>query len=340
MAQNGFNGQWIEICREGQHTDSAGQERALDAAFFEQVVNSYNPTDHEAPLVIGHPEENHPAYGWVKAMKFEDGSLWAQFGDTDDEFEAMVAAGKFKKRSASFYLKDGPRLRHVGFLGAQPPAVKGLREIKFAAGDAPTVEVSFSEETMSEKQEEKLTAVEWLKKILGGGNPTPSPAPANFSEADAKRIADEAVAAVKADFKEQQDAAIAKIAALETQVAAQGGNAQRAGIVSFVESLGADKCPPAFKRAGLVEFLEACAVADAGDKEPAVIAFAEGEGASRVEHKFSRLDWMKTFLQGLPSFIQFGEQFGKLKLGTIDLAQPNPQEVEQLRSAMGVKEVK
>ena len=49
---------------------------------------------------------------------------------------------------------------------------------------------------------------------------------------------------------------------------------------------------------------------------------------------------MKTFLQGLPSFIQFGEQFGKLKLGTIDLSQPNPQELAQLRSAMGVKEVK
>ena len=36
-----------------------------------------------------------------------------------------------KKRSASFY-PDG-RLRHVGFLGAAPPAVKGLADIGFTA---------------------------------------------------------------------------------------------------------------------------------------------------------------------------------------------------------------
>lgn len=346
MAQQGFQNQWVEICREGRHADSEGNPRALDAAFFEQVVQSYDAGTHEAPLVIGHPAENAPAFGWVSALKYADGSLWAKFADTDDEFEGMVEAGKFKKRSASFYLSaKGPGLRHVGFLGAQPPAVKGLRNIQFAAGNVPTVEVSFSEDIM-EKTEEKLTAGEWLKKIFGGGNPAPSPAPApaSFSEADAKRIADEAAQAaeqrLKAEFKERQDAATAEINALKQQVAAQGGNAQRAGIVAFVESLGADKCPPAFKRAGLVEFLEACAVADAGDKEPAVIAFSEGEGDKRIEHKFSRLDWMKTFLQGLPSFIQFGEQFGKLNLGTIDLSQPNPREVAPLRSAMGLKEVK
>ncbi len=51
----------------------------------------------------------------------------------------MVKAGRFKSRSASFYHPDNPNnpkpgvyyLRHVGFLGAQPPAVKGLKAVEF-----------------------------------------------------------------------------------------------------------------------------------------------------------------------------------------------------------------
>ncbi len=55
----------------------------------------------------------------------------------------MVASGKFKKVSAAFYLPDSPNnphkgvlsLRHVGFLGAMPPAVKGLKQVEFAEDD-------------------------------------------------------------------------------------------------------------------------------------------------------------------------------------------------------------
>ena len=65
----------------------------------------------------------------------------------------MVRAGRFKKVSASFYTPDSPHnpvpgvyyLRHVGFLGAQPPAVKGLAPVpvNFAEGDTEEGCVSF-----------------------------------------------------------------------------------------------------------------------------------------------------------------------------------------------------
>ena len=56
----------------------------------------------------------------------------------------MVQAGRFKKRSASFYPPQAPNnptpgkwyLRHVAFLGAQPPAVAGLKDIQFSEDDA------------------------------------------------------------------------------------------------------------------------------------------------------------------------------------------------------------
>ena len=50
-----------------------------------------------------------------------------------NRFAEMVQAGRFPKRSAAFY-PDG-RLRHVGFLGAMPPAVKGLKNISFGNDD-------------------------------------------------------------------------------------------------------------------------------------------------------------------------------------------------------------
>ena len=84
-------------------------------------------------MTVGHPENNSPAFGWVEGLKkmVKDGVkvLMAKFRQVVPEFEDLVKQGQYKKRSASFY-PDG-RLRHVGFLGAAPPAVKGLADLKF-----------------------------------------------------------------------------------------------------------------------------------------------------------------------------------------------------------------
>ena len=66
--------------------------------------------------------------------------LLAKFGQVEPTFGAMVQTGRFKKRSAAFY-PDGT-LRHVAFLGAVPPAVKGLPDVAFAEGDAASFEFS------------------------------------------------------------------------------------------------------------------------------------------------------------------------------------------------------
>lgn len=127
----GFN-DWIEIFRGGRQVDSKGMEHDGDA-LIDRAVETFDPSAHEPPAVIGHPEQNAPAYGWVEGLKSNVKGgvkiLLARFKQVVPEFEEMVRDGRFKKRSASFY-KDG-RLRHVGFLGAAPPAVKGLADMKF-----------------------------------------------------------------------------------------------------------------------------------------------------------------------------------------------------------------
>lgn len=124
-----LNGKWIEVFEGGTQTDSEGRTDIFDENKLDYTVKSYNPTHHEAPLCIGHPEHNTPAYGWVEAVKREGKKLLAKCKQIPPEISNAIHSGFWKKRSISFY-PDG-KLRHIGFLGAQPPAVKGLVDIKF-----------------------------------------------------------------------------------------------------------------------------------------------------------------------------------------------------------------
>ena len=120
---------WIQIFRTGRHTDSAGKTREWTDKDLAEIVSSYDPANHEAPIVIGHPETDSPAYGWVESLKVEGGKLLAKVKDVADEFRDWVSKGLYKKVSIALY--PDLSLRHVGFLGATPPSVKGLANVHF-----------------------------------------------------------------------------------------------------------------------------------------------------------------------------------------------------------------
>lgn len=125
---------WIEVFRTGTHTDSAGNTRDWKEDDLKKISENYNPGENEAPIVIGHPADSAPAYGWVEKIKTEGDILLAKFKDVIPEFADMVEKGMFKKRSIS--LSPDLDLRHIGFLGAMPPAVKGLADLSFNDNDA------------------------------------------------------------------------------------------------------------------------------------------------------------------------------------------------------------
>lgn len=128
MKFKGFD-DWIEIFKGGKQTDSAGVEHNGDEVIT-KALETFDLLQHEPPVVVGHPVDNAPAFGWVAGLKQTGDILFAKFKDIIPEFKEAVENGLYKKRSASFY-PDG-RLRHVGFLGAAPPAVKGLQNIGFS----------------------------------------------------------------------------------------------------------------------------------------------------------------------------------------------------------------
>lgn len=163
-----------EVFMAGTRADNAGNTVTITPDDVLGIAKSYHPNFHEAPIVIGHPSDNAPAYGWVKSLSAKDGKLYAQFGEMDENFVNLVKAGRYKKVSASFYPPKHPNnpkpdnwyLRHVGFLGATAPAVKGLSAINFHDDDTGVVcfgELSEIEQLAArfESAFDKLT--QWLK---------------------------------------------------------------------------------------------------------------------------------------------------------------------------------
>lgn len=130
----------IHFLKPGKHTDRNGTALEFSESVRKDIAASYDPAAHESPLVIGHPKTDDPAWGWVKSIELAEDGAYAVPSSIDPDFSVMLDKNLFKKVSCSIYLPDSPNnpkpghhyLRHIGFLGAQPPAIKGLKQIEYA----------------------------------------------------------------------------------------------------------------------------------------------------------------------------------------------------------------
>ena len=144
-----FNSQWIEIFRAGDYSDKGNWTSDM----LGQVVSNFNSGAWKPPAVLGHPEHDSPAMGWVKELREEGGKLLARFENVHPALESLVAEGRYPNRSAAFYLNpqgNGPVLRHVGFLGAMPPEVKSLAPVQFSEGRFLAIEFQEASSVRSE----------------------------------------------------------------------------------------------------------------------------------------------------------------------------------------------
>lgn len=283
---------WCEIFRAGAHVDASGQAREWTEADLDRIVGNYDPQRHEAPIVIGHPKSNAPAFGWVEALKRVGKSVFARFKQVLPEFAELVREGRFKKRSISLY-PDGT-LRHVGFLGAVPPAIKGLGDFSFSDHETP---LDYEEEIQHQQEEQNsMPTVEELQKQL--------------AEETSKREAAEKLA------KESST----KLDTLTKDFAEQKAKAKKDGIEAFVDGLiNTGKGLPTWKPEGLVEFMAAL-------DEEVTIDFSEGK-------KESPLAWFKSFLGKLGStdlFKDFSEGRKKSDQGKPPAADADKAAVEMI----------
>jgi hypothetical protein len=129
---------WIAIMKVGRHRAMNGKDYEFSEADLDKTVAAYDPALSEAPCVIGHPEIDAPAYGWAERLERDGELLWAKPRAVAAQFAEWVRQGFYRKISAAFYPPETSPvpgvyyLRHIGFLGAAPPAVKGLPQAAFA----------------------------------------------------------------------------------------------------------------------------------------------------------------------------------------------------------------
>lgn len=162
----------IHIMRVGRHVSQGGNAVSFSQSDLQAIAANYDPALHEAPIVVGHPVTDSPAFGWIGKVTAQADGLYATPSQVQPEFTDLVRSGVYKKVSASFFRPDtanNPRqgtyyLRHLGFLGATPPAVKGLRAVSFSEGDDA---LNFQEDTI-DLREHRLAVKEarlWRSEV-------------------------------------------------------------------------------------------------------------------------------------------------------------------------------
>ena len=154
---------WIEVFQAGEYPQGTFTEEDLD-----QIVRNFQEF-YRPPVVIGHPKDNSPAWGWVKEVRRKGKKLLARIGDLVPEFVEFLRKGMY--RHVSVKLRKDPErgwyLVHVGFLGGAEPQVKGLQTVALTAQEGDVeVERTFQwEESMKDRIEEMVR--EFASKLAG-----------------------------------------------------------------------------------------------------------------------------------------------------------------------------
>lgn len=147
----------IHLLRPGTFSSNDGTSFTFSAANLAAIAKNYDPARGEAPLTLGHPKTDHPAFGWVERLEFDagTGNLYAVPKQVAPEFADAVSRGAFKKISVALFGPNQPAnpkpgdyyIRHVGFLGGHVPAVPGLSPVEFAAAADAEVSLEFDAPT-------------------------------------------------------------------------------------------------------------------------------------------------------------------------------------------------
>lgn len=349
----------IEIFKVGTHISSGGQKTTFSESDLKGIVESYKPDVSEAPIVVGHPKDNGPAFGWIEKLSFKDGSLFAIPRQLNADFAELVKQGAYKKVSASFYTPDSPTnpepgnyyLRHLGFLGAQPPALKGLEGIQFNESDEGIMEFSsytdsliprflrnIREYILNKDGQEVADSVmpsyelDHLQEEVARESVKEESTQTAFSEdknekedlsMNTKDIQPDQKPAVTSSERESLDAERQALEAERAEFAEQQKEARKEKNQTFVDNLiSAGKLTPAASE-GLTDFMESL-------ETTTEISFGEGD------EKKTSAEFFKSFLEALPKQVEFSEVAkGKAKpTHSVDFKAPAGYTVDESQLAL------
>lgn len=105
----------------------------LTAEDIAAIAAAYDVRRYQAPVVIGHPETDDPAWGWVAGASADAAGLWLDV-ELLPEMADLIRQQRYRAVSVALWTPQAPgnptpgvwALKHLGYLGAAAPAVKGL----------------------------------------------------------------------------------------------------------------------------------------------------------------------------------------------------------------------
>lgn len=318
----------LHIFKPGQWTTLGGETIAFSEADLQATAQAYDPKKSKAPLVVGHPKTDDPAKGWTVSLSASERGLFAAADKVDPAFAESVRSGAYGTVSAKFYRPEDPNnpvpgvwyLRHIGFLGAHPPGVKGLDDPEFAEADGC---VCFQEGVAFGEWDGMTNANLWRNlrewflgkfgqeeadKVLPGYDVRALEVGAAEDINDARKAAGTPVAfsegAATTTPQPPQESAVTEEEAArlrEENAALKAADAQRkqaavlADNTAFAESMASEARIPAAMKA------QVAAIGTQLQATPDV-EFGEGDAKKPLHELF------RDFLRALPKQVEFGEQ--------------------------------
>lgn len=291
----------LPVFRAGRHTDSGGHTREWTEADLDTIAQQYDrqiESGDERPAVCGHPADDSsaPARGWLKKLWRKGSELWARMEPTPELVED-VRANRYRYRSMAFY--PDLRVRHLGILGGNPPALKGLPALSFADDptDLITVTLDFAEgdTTDSPMTPEEITALgEAVAAALKPQFDAVTEAiaalkPAETTEEE-KPAEEEGGGGETPEFAENQR--------LTTENAELKQQLRAAEFAAFLDSDEVKGRVIPANRAMLLRFMEQ-------QHDAPSMEFGEGD----AKRTLTGIEAAKEFIRALPVAVQFGEQY-------------------------------
>lgn len=280
-----MSGKWIEVFKAGNHTTMDGKAVSYAVEDVRRIVDKFNESGMKAPIVLGHPKIDDPAYGWVSKLKEVGGTMLAYAEYVTDKVKEAVDKGMFRNVSIALV---GDRLRHVGLLGAALPAVEGLAPVKFGADERFE---TFTMDMQAGGREDLFTAIkDFLKEFIGSEMKGKPKQEDDMDETKLKEMFAAQGDAMKATFAEMLKPITEEITALKTaseengrKIAEQGKELSFASgsrdFASFCDGLVASGQVLAAERDALIdEYADLL-------KAESVMQFASGEKPLTVKFR-------------------------------------------------------
>ena len=318
----------IEVFRPGTFTPMVGGPVTYSEADVAAIAESYDADVFPAPVVVGHPTADAPAFAWIESLTYDGDSqrLFATVSDVVPAFAEALAAKAYRKVSMAFFppnASNNPKpgawhVKHLGFLGGAAPAVPGLATVSYAGDtDESVVFVNSAgaiRDTASmfrrmrdfmidnfglEKADEVLPGweIDWLDNRADDET---SPRYSEKPQTETPEMGDDPkkTAADDAAFAEREG----KIAERENNLAAQERKTRLSECDAFCEQLIADSRLLPAKKAETVALLDFV-----GSQEQTEVSFAGPDHKpGDAEIKQPALDTLKSLLKAQPKQVAFG----------------------------------